>query len=182
MRQTTDVDVAAIIQRLYRPDLSKDEIRDFLKISPPSAPKEIEKTCSECGSTFKTYRPHYFLCKKCYKLKDAGLELSWKTKTGEIDQVGGIVYILKDSDSGLVKIGTAGDVDRRIKQIRYKTPNAILIAKFPYQMGHNCERELHVMFDRKRQRLESSDAPTEWFSMTDEDISYILSSYLSYKL
>lgn len=144
--------------------------------------EKIERICERCGNSFNAKFKHYRLCNKCYKLNNAGLEFSIKTRTGDVGNSHIYVYLIKDTVSGLTKIGESGDVKRRFKQIKWKTPSAVLVAKFLRHLDHDCEKELHAFFDDKRVKLDSADGSTEWFSLSDEDITYILHSYLMYDL
>lgn len=145
----------------------------------PQAEKVV-KVCENCGKSFETEFAYYYLCSECFKYRNVGLEFSMKTRTGDVNGYA-CVYLVKDKVSGLTKIAKSSNFEITFKQIKRKMPDVVFITKFPIHPYHKCEKELHILFEDKQRTLPEAYAPTEWFALTDDDISYILHSYLLYE-
>jgi len=83
---------------------------------------------------------------------------------------GGYVYLIFAAN-GLTKIGKSRTPDTRIQNIVAGSPIELypLIA-FPYQQGHNLERELHDIFAGKRVR-------GEWFNLQPDDFETLFALF-----
>lgn len=84
------------------------------------------------------------------------------------------IYLIRDHDSGLVKIGRADDPTRRINQLRAEStllPKPHSFEFLFYLLARpQVERELHREYADKRVR-------GEWFELTSDDIEAIRSRY-----
>ena len=75
-------------------------------------------------------------------------------------------YLMKDSNTGLTKIGKAIDPKYRERTLQSEKPTISLFAV----CENNIELELHDKFDSKRVR-------GEWFNLTDNEINNIVKDY-----
>ncbi len=80
----------------------------------------------------------------------------------------GIVYLLH-SENGFYKIGRTSDGSSRLSYLTEKLPiNIELVHQFRSDTPTKTEKNLHDRFSEKRIK-------GEWFSLSDEDVSYICS-------
>ena len=75
-------------------------------------------------------------------------------------------YLLRDNYTGMVKIGRATNVGRRLKQIKTMNPSTELILV----LDKNVELDLHHEYEHKRDI-------GEWFKLTENDIINIKIKY-----
>jgi len=68
-------------------------------------------------------------------------------------------YLLRDNKTGMVKIGRATNVGKRLKQIKKINPSTELILV----LNKNVELKLHHEYEHKREI-------GEWFNLTENDI------------
>lgn len=77
----------------------------------------------------------------------------------------GGVYIVRCSASGLFKIGTSKNIQKRISQLQTSSPGTLdTIAIIPCEKS--LEKKLHSMFSSRRVR-------GEWFDLSESDLLYI---------
>jgi hypothetical protein len=80
-------------------------------------------------------------------------------------------YLYLISGGGLIKIGIADDVQKRIKTLNLASPVPLeLVASFFVSNAMSVEGELHRHFSDKRVR-------GEWFDLSRQDIEWILSRF-----
>lgn len=71
------------------------------------------------------------------------------------------VYLIKNPDTGFIKIGFSSNPEKQLEQLKTGCPNAQLLTKF--RGTRNDEGKLHkVFFERRIVR--------EWFSLTENDV------------
>ena len=75
-------------------------------------------------------------------------------------------YLMKDSNTNLIKIGKAVDPKHREKTLQSEKPTISLFAV----CENNVESELHKQYKDKRVR-------GEWFDLTDEEINNIINKF-----
>jgi len=80
----------------------------------------------------------------------------------------GYIYLVQ-ADTGHCKIGSSQPVARRIQQLQSANPSPhVLLHQYPSANAQLEERRLHKKFEHRRVR-------SEWFALTDADISGIRS-------
>lgn len=76
----------------------------------------------------------------------------------------GYVYFVKSLDTGLIKIGRSGEVEKRINQIsKEMEERLVLIQKTSYENCVQAEKEMHKLYAEHR-------IHGEWFDIKEEDI------------
>lgn len=87
-------------------------------------------------------------------------------KTKETDK--GYVYFVKNGDSGLVKIGKAYDMSKRIKGLMTSFGKSAFVCGFIYSDNYSeIEISIHKFFAEKRQS-------GEWFDLSTDEINEII--------
>ncbi|MEG4109893.1 GIY-YIG nuclease family protein [Microcoleus sp. S13_C5] len=80
----------------------------------------------------------------------------------------GFIYLVQAVGTDKFKIGRAGDVARRIKELQTGSPLKIRYVYHAYVHNANlCEMELHNKFSKQREI-------GEWFALTQEDIEFCI--------
>lgn len=87
-----------------------------------------------------------------------------------------IVYLIKDIDLGLYKIGaTKHTIDKRIKQLQTGNPSPIELIHTYYTNDHfKVERMLHNYYKDKKYN-------NEWFQLDAEDVSNFINECNKYQ-
>jgi hypothetical protein len=99
-----------------------------------------------------------------HKIAMESAEITEELKQVESDLTGGIVYFIKDSQSGYVKIGrTDDDISIRLTQLQVGNPSELTVCKTIECNSREVEKKLHEQFADKHIR-------GEWFNITDVDI------------
>lgn len=75
-------------------------------------------------------------------------------------------YLMKDKNTGLVKIGSSSDISVRIQTLSCGNPYLSILAV----LDKNIEKELHLKFADKKIK-------GEFYNLTNEDVSHIIKKY-----
>lgn len=75
-------------------------------------------------------------------------------------------YLMKDKNTGLVKIGSSSDISVRIQTLSCGNPYLSVLAV----LDKNIEKELHLKFADKKIK-------GEFYNLTNEDVSHIIKKY-----
>lgn len=79
----------------------------------------------------------------------------------------GYVYFIKSLDTGLIKIGRSGEVEKRLNQISKELEEQlVLIRKIPQENSVKAEKELHQLYAEYRKF-------GEWFNLPETEIRKI---------
>lgn len=90
---------------------------------------------------------------------------SYALNPGVLPPTDAKVYLIRNEDNGLVKIGWSGNPELRFKRLHTLT-GANLTFLWSLQGGKTVERHLHNNFAAKRKQ-------GEWFDLDETDIAYI---------
>ena len=94
-------------------------------------------------------------------------EIAEELKQVERDLIGGIVYFIKDSQTGYIKIGrTNDDIATRLSQLQVGNPNELIVCKTIECNSRLVEKKLHEQFVDKHIR-------GEWFIITESEIELL---------
>lgn len=92
----------------------------------------------------------------------------------------GVLYILVAADKTKMKIGITNDIDRRLNELRRRTPfDFHLAATRCFEVGHkavSCEKYLHGLYENCK--LKEFDGATEWYIL-DFNVINKMDSYES---
>jgi hypothetical protein len=92
------------------------------------------------------------------------VEIQEELKQVDKDLSGGIVYFIKDSHTGYIKIGrTNGDIATRLSQLQVGNPSELTLCKTIECDSRVMEKKLHIHFAARHIR-------GEWFNISDEEI------------
>lgn len=86
---------------------------------------------------------------------------------GKVREKPQYTYLMRDTNTGMTKIGCAADCIRREGTLQCEKPTISLLATCN---GAHLERELHRKYKDKRIR-------GEWFNLTDKEIAKIIKEY-----
>jgi hypothetical protein len=91
-------------------------------------------------------------------------EIQEELKQVDKDLTGGIVYFIKDSQTGYIKIGrTDDDISTRLSQLQVGNPSELTLCKIIECDSRNMEKKLHERFADKHIR-------GEWFNISESEI------------
>lgn len=116
---------------------------------------------------FHGYYEKNFHCQhytECAEFSKYYFELKHGKKVVTIENRRNYVYLMKNKRNGLYKIGKSHNPKYREKTLHSQEPEIELIEK--WEVFSNVEKELHKMFEKKRQR-------GEWFLLEHQDIELI---------
>lgn len=141
---------------VFRSKIKKEEVAYMLGVAPTYLPtmyryefihrKHIERICS----VFNVDKSFF------YDEEDS--------KREKIEYV----YLIKDNDSGLTKIGYSMRVNVRVKQIKRTHKSAYILHSF--RGNKTLEHGLHGIFAHKR-------VVHEWFNLDQFDIDFIVNNF-----
>ena len=81
---------------------------------------------------------------------------------------GAYIYLIKNKDTGHMKIGIAKDIKQRLKALQTGSVSELEVLSLIYsETPYTLEKNLHNRFASKRLR-------GEWFNLEGSDIEYIM--------
>lgn len=96
-----------------------------------------------------------------------GCRLAGTSYYGKVRERPKYTYLMRDSNTGMTKIGSAVDCIRREGTLQSEKPSISLLATCN---GADIERELHRKYRDKRIR-------GEWFNLSDKEVAKIMKEY-----
>jgi len=94
-----------------------------------------------------------------FKANMESADIQAELKKVDEEKTGGIVYFIKDSNSGYIKIGrTNGDIEGRLSQLQVGNPNELSVVKTIECDSHVMEKQLHEQYAAHHIR-------GEWFDL-----------------
>lgn len=93
---------------------------------------------------------------------------SRRNNRNKVDNSNTSIYLVKDMKTGLIKIGSSNNPERRLVELKnqYDNDNLILIA-YAENVEQKLETQLHSEYKNKNKI-------NEWFELSDEDIEEII--------